>query len=787
MTPERIYPSATLARYDELETFLALTEETGLAWGRLPRFLTPVVKAQEVIRERGEARVFVEEVHAVLWYVARFGVPLEQALEEIAFLLQWRMVQPEVNEAVWQGIREVFEARPRVYARFQELRERREALEAWLGWDRMDLAGLFLEASEHVERPDAVRVGFGHRFIPTAQARFLSRFPEAEEEGTGRGFRLLQARIYPRLEAEAHAVARHLRDHPPKHPHRTVVALGNPEMFPLYERVFVEYGIPYLRPGGPLLSRFPIFHLLDTGVAFLEYAHPSRPGEVPEELRERLVREPALGEQVRGRVEGVIEKLAERYARGATPEGKLPVSGWVSLMETWLEETLAAVDHPRFRETRERANRMLEELRFAVEAGGDPLLLPRPFRLLLHQFARKFRVPEEEEGGGIWLVNFPEDLPLGGERLYVVGFSEKALPRYPYHPWVPLRHVQRFGWPSPEEIFRMDRARFGKTLHAFEEVWLSTSRTDEEDRQVAPNPLLIPYMEQAPKPAPAVHRAYRPWETERKNLPDLPREGVVLEGEDLALWLRKLEKDGLSVTHVVTYARCPFRFYLGVVVRVPEKEPPEVLPTRLDLGKLFHQAYEKVLKTFVGQPVPGPEELVKAAEAEVKAMLAGHSPLEQALLGEELRRLVWNMEALERDLQARGFRILAGVEIEGEAQVEGVPLRGKLDRVMAREDGEEIVVDYKTSRTPDSDALPAYMLQLEAYVHMRPRAQQAVFLYPRKGEAVFLEPNRSLLLSDVLQNIRSGRFPTTERPDKVCSSCPYARICPVGREVEAWK
>ncbi len=786
MVRDRIYPSATLARYDELQALLEITGETGLAWGRLPRFLTPVVKAQEVLRDAGVVRVFVEEVHAVLWYVDRFGVPLERALEEIALIFRWRMVQPGMDDAAWRQVEEVFGDRPRVYARFRELRERRRDLEAWLGHERMDLAALFLEASRYGKQPDAVRVAFDHRFVPVVVARFLSRFPPAPKTVRQCGFRLLQARIYPRAEAEAHAVARHLRDHPPRTPHRVVVALGSPGLFPLFERILTDYDVPFLRPGGPPLTRFPAFHLLDAGVAFLEYAHPDRPDEVPLELRERLRQEPALRDLDRDRLEAVVHLLTTRYARSATREGKLRVSDWISLMATWFRETLTGVDHPRFREARERVVRMLEELRFAVEAGGDPLLAPRSFRLLLHRFARKFRVPEEEDGGGVWLVTFPEDLPLSGERLYVVGFSEDALPRYPYPRWVPLRHVHRFGWPPPQEIFRMDRIRLKESLQGFEEVWLSTSRVNGEDRQVAPNPLLLPYLEQAPQPAPIVRRAYRPWEHARKSLPDLPREGMFLEGEARAAWERRLRKQGIRVTDVVTYARCPFRFYLKVVAGVPEKELPEVLPTRLDLGQLFHAAYEDALRPLVGETLPAPGELIRRVEKTVLGKLAAVSPLERAVLGEEIRALLRNMEALEQDLLDRGYRKLRDVEVRQAARVGGIPLRGRLDRVMAREDGEELVVDYKTSRYPGNDERPALMLQLEAYVHMRPRAEQAVFLYPRQGKSLFLEPNRILMLEEVVRDILAGRFPVTERPE-VCGSCPFARICPVGREAGSWR
>lgn len=777
---ERLVPSALLARYHTLQALLSAVGERGVvAGGAMPRFVTPEVKAQEVLRKAGVQRVFVEDVHAALWYASRFpDLPLERALEEIDFIQKWRMVQPEVDPA-WYEIQRVFETRPAVFERFQELRERRWAFEQWLGEERMDRAGLFLNASRIHVPADAVKQDFAHRYLPEALARFLERFPSAPlpEE---KPFRVIHARIYPRTEAEAHAVVRHLRDHPPKHPHRTVVALGNPGLFPLMERVLTDYGIPFIRPGGPFLVQFPVFHLLDAGLAFVEYASPENPDDVPQNILQRIQEEPALKSP---KLEEARKNLVKRYANGADPEGRLPVSGWISLMETWMEEALRWVDHPRYREARERLHRLLEELRFAVETGGDPRLAPRSFRLLLHRFARKFRVPEEDAGGGVCLASFPDDVPFEGERLYVVGLSEHALPSYPYHPWVPLRHVHRFGWLPPQDLYERQKRQFERILKGYDDVWLSSSRLDDEDRQVAPSPVLLPFLQEAPAEREvSVTLAYFPWDDAGEALPELPEGGVELspsEREDLK---KRLQNEGLRVTDLVDYGMCPFRFYLRVVEKVPEIQLPEALPSRLDVGDLFHRAYETALKPWEGKDLPSPSVLLERVKSAIPQMLAGLSPMDQALFGEELLALAERMVDLEARLGEMGYRRLVSLEGSGVTEVAGVPLRGRWDRVVASPGGEELVLDYKTGSVPYGRRKSAAMLQLEAYVAMRDRAKSAVFLYPREGQMVFLEPNRELFLEDVMTNILEGRFPTTDAPDEVCRSCPFNRICPVGRE-----
>ena len=60
--------------------------------------------------------------------------------------------------------------------------------------------------------------------------------------------------------------------------------------------------------------------------------------------------------------------------------------------------------------------------------------------------------------------------------------------------------------------------------------------------------------------------------------------------------------------------------------------------------------------------------------------------------------LVFNYLKLEDPNRVR----VAGVELTMEAEVDGVFLRGIIDRLDIGENGELIVVDYKTGKVPDA-------------------------------------------------------------------------------------
>ncbi len=784
MSRDRILPSPVLARYVQTHLLYEALPEEGVMGGRaLPRIFAPLTKAQEVLRRHGLYGVLIEEEHALFWYLSqRPSTPPERALEEIRWILHWRMVQPGVSEAVLQDLQTAFSTRPRFWERLQELLALRRDLETWLVDERMDLARLYGEAARLADPGEAILQAFEDRYLPAALQRFLSRYvqqtappPSPPSPRT--------VRTFARTEAEAHAVARHLRRIPPRHPHRTVIALGDSRLLALYERVLKDYGIPFVRSGGPRLTSFPEFHLIDAVVAYLEYLP-----DPPPEIIERIGKEPALRDllpppneagTLPASLQTLLRTLGPHFRHGGD---RLPVSRWILLLETFLREGSRAPLSSQHAEVQERLRRMLEEMRFAVEVGGDPSLPPRAFRLLLHRFARKFRVPEDETGHGIWLVSL-EDIPPEGERLYVVALSEQAFPRYPYHPWIPLRHAERFGWPSPPALYPRMVRRFFRNLQGYTEVWLSYSRLDAEDREMAPSPILIPFLSERVSPGEPPAR-FLPWEGKVLPSPEFSPEGQTLEGPALQKWRTRLLQEGLRTTDLVTYRRCPFRFYLQVVEQIPDRRPPEALPTALDTGKLFHEAYEQALRPLIGKPLPPPETLVQRVRDVLSRILPSGESLIRIILEEEMEVLLKGMEELEAILQGMGFLRLVSVEASGVCTVEGVRIRGRWDRIMEGEDG-AVVVDYKTGRYPASNhEQEALTLQLEAYRRMRPNVVTAMFLYPRSGR--YLVPSLTFpkdpVLEEIIQAIQEGQFPTTEHPETVCRSCPFSRICPVGRE-----
>lgn len=772
-----ILPSSVLARYMR---FFLLEEGTNatpnVIGGRdYPRVFTPLIKAQEVLYQHEQYGVLVEEEHAVLWLLTHNtqNLPLEQALEEIRLIFQWRMVQPILTQAHLQELEEVFSTRPRFWERLQSLIEKRRALEVWLQEERMDLARLYTEAAP-LSSPDAWLVASEDRFFPRALATFLSRFPRLQRSILHPSN--LIALEFARTEAEAHAVAQDLRLHPPQKPHRVVIALGDLSLLTLYERVLRDYGIPFLRPGGPLLTSFPEFHLLDAAVALLE-----SPDSPPEGIRERIFKEFSLHTSWNDTndLPPPFQNLCSTFKKIRSHSGALPVSQWVRLLENFLHESVSFPISPQHAEIQERIRRLLEEIRFAVEVGGDPPLSPRSFRLLLHRFARKFRVPEEEEGGGVWLVPL-EDIPPEGERLYGVALSEQAFPRYPYHPWIPLRHVHRFGWPPPSELYRTMKNRFQKDLQGYQKIWLSFSRLDAEDREVAPSPILIPYLGKTSREG-SSPKIFLPWEEESRKVLEFPLEGIKLEGEALAQWQKRLKEKGLPVTSLVTYERCPLQFYFSVVEKIPDWSPPPVFPTPIKTGEVFHRAYEEALRPWIGRDLPSPKEIVAQVRKALPHRLPKEENLWRLILQKEVERLLEGMEVLEDQLQRLGYTRLVDVENSQTLPILGIPISGRWDRIMAGDDG-EIVLDYKTGRIPTRPAHEAQTTQLEVYMRMRPHATVAAFLYPAERRLFEVTLNQESKLEDVVESIYQGNFPVTPTPEVFCYACPYARICPIGRE-----
>ena len=140
-----------------------------------------------------------------------------------------------------------------------------------------------------------------------------------------------------------------------------------------------------------------------------------------------------------------------------------------------------------------------------------------------------------------------------------------------------------------------------------------------------------------------------------------------------------------------------------------------------------------------------------------------------------------------------------GIELQLEAEVGGIRLRGIIDRLELDEGGGLVVTDYKTGRTPHErnergrlGGVHFYARLCEAVFGRRPSRVQLLYLaepvaitaHPSDQSARFLDKQVAALWTAVERACRDDDF--RPRPGRLCDFCGYRAFCPaMGGDLEA--
>lgn len=301
----------------------------------------------------------------------------------------------------------------------------------------------------------------------------------------------------------------------------------------------------------------------------------------------------------------------------------------------------------------------------------------------------------------------------------------------------------------------------------------------------------------------------------------------------------------VSPTALETFAECPFRYFLGHVLRVGEVERPEDTETISpgDAGNIMHAA----LQLFFEQTHPREDPVAPWTTRERALLLeiAEQQCTEAERRGITGKPLTWASERARilRDLEcfldadeaerlATGFlyeraEVAFGTTRDGSPSLPPVlytlpdgtqvRFRGYIDRVDRGPGGALLVTDYKSGNSgkftkaidhPDALArlaggrrlqLPVYALALEDEARGSPISARYWFVTEREGfrEARLpLDADTREAFGGVVQvladTMREGFFPAVPGEEdrnsyKHCQYCPYDRVCPPGQRLEIWK
>lgn len=235
--------------------------------------------------------------------------------------------------------------------------------------------------------------------------------------------------------------------------------------------------------------------------------------------------------------------------------------------------------------------------------------------------------------------------------------------------------------------------------------------------------------------------------------------------------------------------QCPLLYRYRTIDKLPE--PPSPAAAR---GTLVHAVLERLFDV----PAPdrtvehartliGPQwEALVADEPELAALVAeGPDGMQQWIADAAV--LVQRWFALEDPTRLEP----AERELYVEAQVEGLTLRGYVDRLDVAPTGEVRVVDYKTGRSPSQlfEAKALFQMKFYALVIWRtrgvvPRMLQLVYL--GNSEIVRYEPEERDLLAT--ERKVQALWAAIERaategdwrpsPSRLCDWCSFRDLCP---------
>ncbi len=304
-----------------------------------------------------------------------------------------------------------------------------------------------------------------------------------------------------------------------------------------------------------------------------------------------------------------------------------------------------------------------------------------------------------------------------------------------------------------------------------------------------------------------------------------------------------IRSDGapISPTALETWAACPYRYFLGHVLRINAVDTPEEIfsISALDRGTLGHEILERFIReSRHGGYLPASGQPWGPADHQRLMRIAARRFQEAETHGVTGKRLLWDMVKteilsdletfLEADALLREASETADVRVEtrfgfaGDSTEvidpnTGIRFRGMIDRMDISGDGKAVlVVDYKTGRADpyqglDDDPidqgrrlqLGVYSLAARAlfpdadsvsaaywFSTNRGRFQFAPSAYFNMADEAVAERFREGVAS-IVDGINSGLFPANPGPParygpSNCQYCDFDAICPT-RRADLWE
>jgi putative RecB family exonuclease len=257
--------------------------------------------------------------------------------------------------------------------------------------------------------------------------------------------------------------------------------------------------------------------------------------------------------------------------------------------------------------------------------------------------------------------------------------------------------------------------------------------------------------------------------------------------EIVTLELEQTRLETLSPSRAGDFKTCPQLFKFRAVDRIPE--PTSIYQAR---GTTAHLALQRLFDDEVAARTPERlYDLFRAAWTEIR----GEEEFEGLFETVDEER-EWGLESMA--LLANYFSIEDPTTFDPEDReldmledLDGIVIRGILDRIDRDDDGQLIITDYKTGKAPPERyalssffALKIYALLIRQRLGETPKELRLLYL---NGPTLYRLPiddqqldamdgQLRALWTAIERAMATGRFPA--RPGRLCNWCSYQEICP---------
>lgn len=245
----------------------------------------------------------------------------------------------------------------------------------------------------------------------------------------------------------------------------------------------------------------------------------------------------------------------------------------------------------------------------------------------------------------------------------------------------------------------------------------------------------------------------------------------------------------LSPSRTADFKQCPLLYRFRAVDRLTG--PPSPAAAR---GTLVHAVLEALFDLPARERTP--ERALELVEPRWRELVTEEPQLAEMLVGDGVTDAAWFAQAgalVERWFELEDPTVLepADRELYVETEVDGLTLRGYIDRLDIAPTGQVRIVDYKTGRCPDERFESKALFQMKFYAlvlwRLRgvvPDLLQLVYLgdgrimryVPDETELRAIERNVKAVWAAIERAAHTGDW--RPRTSTLCSWCEFQALCP---------